>query len=152
MVGSKFEGLSIILYRKTLSFVKLMGTVLSFNCVVLQPFDSTLLLMLLKSTAPMTHAPVPDSTVVTDQPVIHHPVIDKPIADQPIADMAITDVAITDIADASLGDTGMTTPPPSYVKLAMRNMVRQGRKSFTHFFLTTFALLGVLVGLSYLTR
>lgn len=44
------------------------------------------------------------------------------------------------------------TPPPSYVKLAMRNMVRKKGKSLQHFFLTTIALLGVLVGLSYLTR
>jgi len=40
----------------------------------------------------------------------------------------------------------------SYVKLAMRNMVKKGRKSLTHFFLTTTALMGLLVGLSYLTR
>ncbi len=45
-----------------------------------------------------------------------------------------------------------TDPPPSYVKLAMRNMVRKRGKSLQHFFLTTFALLGLLVGLSYLTR
>lgn len=43
-------------------------------------------------------------------------------------------------------------PPPSYVKLAMRNMVRKGGKSLYHFFLTTAGLLGLLVGLSYLTR
>ncbi|MEB3164616.1 MAG: DUF3285 domain-containing protein [Prochlorothrix sp.] len=45
-----------------------------------------------------------------------------------------------------------TEPPPSYVKLAMRNMVKKGRKSLTHFFLTTLGLLGVMVGLAYLTR
>ncbi|MEM1367552.1 MAG: DUF3285 domain-containing protein [Cyanobacteria bacterium P01_H01_bin.15] len=43
-------------------------------------------------------------------------------------------------------------PPPSYVKLAMRNMVRKGGKSLWHFFLSATGLLGVLVGLSYLTR
>ncbi|MDJ1184121.1 DUF3285 domain-containing protein [Roseofilum casamattae] len=43
-------------------------------------------------------------------------------------------------------------PKASYVKLAMRNMVRKGGKSLTHFFLTTVGLLGLLVGLSYLTR
>ncbi len=41
---------------------------------------------------------------------------------------------------------------PSYVKLAMRNMVRKGGKSLQHFLLTTIGLLGVLVGLAYLTR
>ncbi|MBD0335805.1 MAG: DUF3285 domain-containing protein [Cyanobacteria bacterium Co-bin13] len=43
-------------------------------------------------------------------------------------------------------------PPPSYVKLAMRNMVRKGGKSLTHFALTVTGLLGLLVGLAYLTR
>jgi hypothetical protein len=42
--------------------------------------------------------------------------------------------------------------PPSYVKLAMRNMVRKGGKSLFHFSLTTVGLLGLLVGLAYLTR
>lgn len=45
-----------------------------------------------------------------------------------------------------------TEAPPSYVKLAMRNMVRKGGKSLQHFALTTVALLGALVGLAYLTR
>ena len=40
----------------------------------------------------------------------------------------------------------------SYVKLAMRNMVRKGGKSLKHFLLTTMALLGVLIGLAYLTH
>ena len=34
-------------------------------------------------------------------------------------------------------------PQDSYVKLAMRNMVRKGRQSLWHFFLTTVGLLGV---------
>ncbi|HHP7230012.1 MAG TPA: DUF3285 domain-containing protein [Xenococcaceae cyanobacterium] len=43
-------------------------------------------------------------------------------------------------------------PKDSYVKLAMRNMVRKGGKSLRHFFLTTLGLLGLLIGLSYLTK
>ena len=43
-------------------------------------------------------------------------------------------------------------PAPSYVKLAMRNMVKKGGKSLFHFGLTTIGLLSVLVGLAYLTR
>lgn len=50
------------------------------------------------------------------------------------------------------GNAVPTTPPPSYVKLAMRNMVRKRGKSLKHFFLTTIALLAVFVGLAYLTR
>lgn len=45
-----------------------------------------------------------------------------------------------------------TEAQPSYVKLAMRNMVRKGSKSLFHFFLTTMGLIGLLVGLAYLTR
>lgn len=40
----------------------------------------------------------------------------------------------------------------SYVKLAMRNMVRKRWQSLTHFALTTAGLLGILIGLAYLTR
>ncbi len=47
---------------------------------------------------------------------------------------------------------GTTEPPPSYVKLAMRNMVRKRGKSLQHFFLTTAGLLAAFVGLAYLTR
>jgi hypothetical protein len=51
--------------------------------------------------------------------------------------------------------TAPTQPPeapPSFVKLAMRNMVKKGSKSLFHFALTTVGLLGLLVGLAYLTR
>jgi hypothetical protein len=43
-------------------------------------------------------------------------------------------------------------PRPTYVKLAMRNMVRKRGTSLKHFALTTIGLLAVLVGLAYLTR
>ncbi len=48
--------------------------------------------------------------------------------------------------------TPVAPPPGSYVKHAMRNMVRKRGTSIKHFVLTTVALLGVLVGLAYLTR
>lgn len=47
---------------------------------------------------------------------------------------------------------GSTERQPTYVKLAMRNMVRKRGTSLKHFFLTTVGLLGVLVGLAFLTR
>jgi hypothetical protein len=43
-------------------------------------------------------------------------------------------------------------PQASYVKLAMRNMVRKGGVSIKHFLLTTIGLLSLLIGLAYLTR
>jgi hypothetical protein len=45
-----------------------------------------------------------------------------------------------------------TEPQPSYVKLAMRNMVNKGSKSLKHFALTAVGLLTLFVGLAYLTR
>lgn len=48
--------------------------------------------------------------------------------------------------------TTATEPKPSYVKLAMRNMVRKRGLSLQHFFLTTVGLLAVFIGLAYLTR
>jgi hypothetical protein len=40
----------------------------------------------------------------------------------------------------------------SYVKLAMRNMVRKKGTSLKHFFLTIIGLFAFLIGISYLTR
>ena len=40
----------------------------------------------------------------------------------------------------------------SYVKLAMRNMVRKKWQSLRHFSLTVAGLLTLLIGLSYLTK
>lgn len=42
--------------------------------------------------------------------------------------------------------------PPSYVKLAMRNMVRKRGTSLKHFFLSLAGVLAVLIGLAYATR
>ena len=54
--------------------------------------------------------------------------------------------------DSNRTDAATQQPPPSYVKLAMRNMVRKGGTSLYHFALTAFGLLALLVGLAYLTR
>ncbi len=43
-------------------------------------------------------------------------------------------------------------PPPSYVKLAMRNMVRKGRQSLLHFGLTAVGFAGVLLLLAWFAR
>jgi hypothetical protein len=58
-------------------------------------------------------------------------------------------------------DSAAPTPPPvqpqpggspSFVKLAMRNMVRKGRQSLVHFGLTAVGLLGFLVLIAWLGR
>jgi len=35
--------------------------------------------------------------------------------------------------------------PPSFIKLAMRNMVRKGSKSISHFLFTFLILIGILI-------
>lgn len=58
---------------------------------------------------------------------------------------------MTDSPETPIAETPQE-PKPSYVKLAMRNMVRKRGKSIFHFALTTIGLLGTLIVLSYLTR
>lgn len=43
-------------------------------------------------------------------------------------------------------------PPASFVKLAMRNMVRKGRQSLLHFGLTALGLTGFLLLVAWLGR
>jgi len=66
--------------------------------------------------------------------------------------METSQATSTDSTNLEAGDSPSTEPKPSYVKLAMRNMVRKRSKSLFHFVLTTVGLLTILVGLSYLTR
>lgn len=54
--------------------------------------------------------------------------------------------------EASTDASTSSQPQPSYVKLAMRNMVRKRGISLYHFALTTIGLLALLIGLAYLTR
>jgi hypothetical protein len=42
----------------------------------------------------------------------------------------------------------MAKPGDSYTKLAMRNMVRQGKTSLLHFVLTTLGVISLLIGLA----
>ena len=70
-----------------------------------------------------------------------------------MAENSVTETPISEAASAAeTAPTVVPEPLPSYVKLAMRNMVRKGGKSIFHFTLTVTALLGLLVGLSFLTR
>jgi hypothetical protein len=45
-----------------------------------------------------------------------------------------------------------TTPPPSFAKQAMRNMVRKGRHSLLHFGLTAVGFLGFITLVAWLGR
>ena len=44
------------------------------------------------------------------------------------------------------------TPPPSFVKLAMKNMVRKGSQSLYHFGLTALGFLGFILLLAVLGK
>jgi Protein of unknown function (DUF3285) len=62
---------------------------------------------------------------------------------------------LTEDSKAQAGPSSLEAenkPQPTFVKLAMRNMVYQGGKSIFHFALTTVGLLGLLVGLAFITR
>ena len=42
--------------------------------------------------------------------------------------------------------------PPSFIKLAMRNMVRKGAKSISHFSITILVLIGILILVATLAK
>jgi hypothetical protein len=73
-----------------------------------------------------------------------------------MSDTSISDTPVTESEPVTEAPTSPATeplePPPSYVKLAMRNMVRKGGKSLFHFTLTAIGLMGVFVGLAYLNH
>ena len=45
-----------------------------------------------------------------------------------------------------------TTPPPSFIKLAMKNMVRKGSQSLFHFGLTALGFLGFILLIAVLGK
>ena len=49
-------------------------------------------------------------------------------------------------------DSTPTTPPPSFVKQAMRNMVRKGSKSLLHLGLTAAGFIGFILVVAWLGR
>ena len=49
-------------------------------------------------------------------------------------------------------DSTPTTPPPSFVKQAMRNMVRKGSKSLFHLGLTAVGFIGFILVVACLGR
>ncbi|HEY9699880.1 MAG TPA: DUF3285 domain-containing protein [Trichocoleus sp.] len=77
-----------------------------------------------------------------------------PEADASVNSEATVDAATDAITEATVDVTPApaTKPKPSYVKLAMRNMVRKRGTSLYHFALTTIGLLTALITLAYLTR
>ena len=54
--------------------------------------------------------------------------------------------------DSDNSPSSTSSPPPSFVKQAMRNMVRKGSKSLFHFGLTAAGFLGFIVLVAWLGR
>jgi hypothetical protein len=71
-------------------------------------------------------------------------------AHEPVAE-SIDEPVAKSVAEP-ITDGAKPERPPSFVKLAMRNMVRKGGKSLYHFALTAAGLFAVLIGLAYLTH
>ena len=65
-----------------------------------------------------------------------------------------TSTAVIDVPaiPVELDAAGNAKPPGSYVKHAMRNMVRKRSKSLQHFFLSAVGLLSLFTALAYLTK
>ena len=63
-----------------------------------------------------------------------------------------TELVSPETTEATEATEAKPAPTYSYVKLAMRNMVRKKWQSLRHFSLTVIGLLAVLIGLSYLTK
>jgi hypothetical protein len=97
----------------------------------------------------MTDPIVPSSEPMPDP--VSEPAADP--ATEPVTPIAAPPEAPTE-RTSTPPRPGMELPAPgdSYVKLAMRNMVAKGGQSLKHFGLTVTALMGLLVGLAYLTH
>ncbi len=104
-----------------------------------RPFQTlSSLIAMQKHEVPESMTPLPSNST---PPLNESSPIDSPQS-APIDPQGLVDSAPPVVED----------PPPSFVKLAMRNMVRKSGQSLRHFALTAMGLLGLLVGLAYLTR
>jgi hypothetical protein len=65
-----------------------------------------------------------------------------------------TSTAVIDVPTIAveIDAAGNAKPPGSYVKHAMRNMVRKRSQALQHFFLSAVGLMGLFIGLAYLTK
>ncbi|WP_255100103.1 DUF3285 domain-containing protein [Synechococcus sp. L2F] len=74
------------------------------------------------------------------------------MADPQMPESSPPDAPGTTPATATTTAAAPAVPPPSFVKLAMRNMVRKGRQSLLHFGLTAVGLSSLLLLLAWFGR
>lgn len=64
----------------------------------------------------------------------------------PQSNLPITENSISEVSNQP--DSNQPKSQDSFVKLAMRNMVKKGSTSLFHFFLTIFGVIATLLGLA----
>ena len=65
---------------------------------------------------------------------------------------AMAESATAETAEPQTAAPRSAEPPPSFVKLAMRNMVRKGRQSLLHFGLTAVGFIGFILLVAWFGR
>jgi Protein of unknown function (DUF3285) len=88
------------------------------------------------------------------EPLMSEPLMSEPLMSKPLTEPLTEPLSepLSPSAPSEPATSSQPEEPPTYVKLAMRNMVRKGGKSLYHFALSAIGLLGLFIGLAYITR
>lgn len=70
----------------------------------------------------------------------------------PDTSLEVSSAAPAGTAEPQTAPPRSPEPPPSFVKLAMRNMVRKGRQSLLHFGLTAVGFIGFILLVAWFGR
>ena len=76
----------------------------------------------------------------------------NPAAEADAPANAMAESATAETAEPQTAAPRSAEPPPSFVKLAMRNMVRKGRQSLLHFGLTAVGFIGFILLVAWFGR
>ena len=76
----------------------------------------------------------------------------NPAAEADAPTNAMAESATAETAEPQTAAPRSAEPPPSFVKLAMRNMVRKGRQSLLHFGLTALGFIGFILLVAWFGR
>lgn len=76
----------------------------------------------------------------------------NPAAEADAPANAMAESATAETAEPQTVAPRSAEPPPSFVKLAMRNMVRKGRQSLLHFGLTAVGFIGFILLVAWFGR
>ena len=76
----------------------------------------------------------------------------NPAAEADAPANGMVESATAETAEPQTAAPRSAEPPPSFVKLAMRNMVRKGRQSLLHFGLTAVGFIGFILLVAWFGR